>query len=84
MYDHESHRAGNQESLCWRGPAAIYWTGVDSRNIDHCFAMTRRKQELMSEAVWEHRLEQWYSTFSVRVPPDINYLQLCTPKVVGV
>jgi hypothetical protein len=27
---------------------------------------------------------QWYSTFFVRVPPDIIYLQLCTPKVVGV
>jgi hypothetical protein len=29
-------------------------------------------------------LEQWYSTFFVRVPPDIISLQLCTPKVVGV
>jgi hypothetical protein len=28
-------------------------------------------------------LEQWYSTFFVRVPPDIIYLQFCTPKVVG-
>jgi hypothetical protein len=28
-------------------------------------------------------LEQWYSTFFVRVPPDIISLQLCTPKVVG-
>jgi hypothetical protein len=26
-------------------------------------------------------LEQWYSTFSVRVPPDIIFLQLCTAKV---
>jgi hypothetical protein len=26
---------------------------------------------------------QWYSTFFVRVPPDIISLQLCTPKVVG-
>jgi hypothetical protein len=30
------------------------------------------------------RLNQWYSTFFVRVPPDIISLQLCTPKVVGV
>jgi hypothetical protein len=30
------------------------------------------------------QLEQWYSTFFVRVPPDIISLQLCTPKVVGV
>jgi hypothetical protein len=30
-----------------------------------------------------HALEQWYSTFFVRVPPDIISLQLCTPKVVG-
>jgi hypothetical protein len=29
-------------------------------------------------------LDQWYSTFFVRVPPDIISLQLCTPKVVGV
>jgi hypothetical protein len=28
-------------------------------------------------------LEQWYSTFFVRVPPDIISLQLCTPEVVG-
>jgi hypothetical protein len=28
-------------------------------------------------------LKQWYSTFFVRVPPDIISLQLCTPKVVG-
>jgi hypothetical protein len=29
-------------------------------------------------------LAQWYSTFFVRVPPDIISLQLCTPTVVGV
>jgi hypothetical protein len=29
-------------------------------------------------------LEQWYSAFFVRVPPDIISLQLCTPEVVGV
>jgi hypothetical protein len=28
-------------------------------------------------------IAQWYSTFFARVPPDIIYLQLCTPKVVG-
>jgi hypothetical protein len=28
-------------------------------------------------------LSQWYSTFFVRVPPDIISLQLFTPKVVG-
>jgi hypothetical protein len=28
-------------------------------------------------------LDHWYSTFFVRVPPDIISLQLCTPKVVG-
>jgi hypothetical protein len=27
-------------------------------------------------------LEQWYSTFFVRVPPDIISLQLCTPKLL--
>jgi hypothetical protein len=31
-----------------------------------------------------YSLDQWYSTFFVRVPPDIISLQLCTPKVVGV
>jgi hypothetical protein len=30
-----------------------------------------------------YQLSQWYSTFFVRVPPDIISLQLCTPKVVG-
>jgi hypothetical protein len=29
-------------------------------------------------------VNMWYSTFFVRVPPDIISLQLCTPKVVGV
>jgi hypothetical protein len=28
-------------------------------------------------------LTQWYSTFFVRLPPDIISLQLCTPKVVA-
>jgi hypothetical protein len=28
-------------------------------------------------------LEECYSTFLVRVPPNIVSLQLCTPKVVG-
>jgi hypothetical protein len=27
--------------------------------------------------------EQWYSAIFVRVPPDIMYFELCTPKVVG-
>jgi hypothetical protein len=31
-----------------------------------------------------HTWDQWYSTFFVRVSPDIISLQLCTPKVVGV
>jgi hypothetical protein len=29
-------------------------------------------------------IDQWYSTFFVREPPDIISLKLCTPKVVGV
>jgi hypothetical protein len=28
-YGHESRGTWNQVSLCWRGPAAIYWTGLD-------------------------------------------------------
>ena len=31
----------------------------------------------------EHSLDQRYSTFFVRLSPDIFSLQLCTPKVVG-
>jgi hypothetical protein len=30
--------------------------------------------------LWNH-LEQWYSTFFVRLPSDVISLQLCTPKV---
>jgi len=45
----------------------IYWS-----------AMTYQKTILVTDA-----LDQWYSTFFVRVPPDIISLQLCTPKVVG-
>jgi hypothetical protein len=29
-------------------------------------------------------IDQCYSTFFVRVPPDIISLQFCTPRVVGV
>jgi hypothetical protein len=31
-----------------------------------------------------HWLVQWYSTFFIRIPPNIISLGLCTPKVVGV
>jgi hypothetical protein len=34
-------------------------------------------------AATRHTLDQRYSTFFVRVPPHIIYLQFCTPKVVG-
>jgi hypothetical protein len=27
-------------------------------------------------------LDQWYSTYFVRVPPDVISLQLCTPKLL--
>jgi hypothetical protein len=26
------HGSQNQERFCWRGPAAIYWTGLDLRD----------------------------------------------------
>jgi hypothetical protein len=29
-------------------------------------------------------LDQWYSTYFVRVPPDVISLQLCTPKIIFV
>jgi hypothetical protein len=31
-----------------------------------------------------HDLDQWYSTFFVRVPPDIISLQLCTNNFEGI
>jgi hypothetical protein len=42
----------------------------------------RTETDLVSETLCY--LEEWYSTFFVRVPPDIISLQLCTPEVVGV
>jgi hypothetical protein len=36
------------------------------------------------DAQVSHSLEQWFSTFFVRVLPNIISLQLCTTKVVGV
>jgi hypothetical protein len=32
---------------------------------------------------FEGTIEQWHSTFFVRLPPDVICLQLCTPKVIG-
>jgi hypothetical protein len=29
-------------------------------------------------------VEEWYSTLFVPIPPDVIYLQLCTPKLVSV
>jgi hypothetical protein len=34
--------------------------------------------------VEQSSLGQWYSTFLVRVPPEIISIQLCTPKAFGV
>jgi hypothetical protein len=39
---------------------------------------------MYAPSLMNNLLEQWYSTFIVRVPQDVIYLQLCTPKVVGV
>jgi hypothetical protein len=43
-----------------------------------------RERAVRTSEMEEHVLDQWYSTFFVRAPPDIISLQLCTPKVVGV
>jgi hypothetical protein len=45
--------------------------------------MSDRKDEMSERKDEKSDIEQWYSTFFVRVPPDIISLQLCTPKVVG-
>jgi hypothetical protein len=31
---------------------------------------------------FEGPLEQWYSTFIVCIPPDVIFLQLCTPELL--
>jgi hypothetical protein len=61
-----------------------------SRNItvvvvvdDHVDEVTLRLRTAAPNRPIVHPLGQWYSTFFVRVPPDIISLQLCTPKVVG-
>jgi hypothetical protein len=39
---------------------------------------------LCSLVTLTYNLQQWYSTFFVRVSPDIISFQFCTPKVDGV
>jgi hypothetical protein len=51
----------------------------DSPNLNHKFQTCK----LLNFVVHDSGLEQWYSTFFVRVPPHIISLQPCTPKVVG-
>jgi hypothetical protein len=42
--------ARNQERLCWRGPAAIYWTG-----LDWITSPGHTKQRVYEdEEAWEH------------------------------
>jgi hypothetical protein len=52
---------------------------IDSTGIDFLFMAVIHPPVIEIRA-----LDQWYSTFFVRVPPDIISLQLYTPKVVGV
>jgi hypothetical protein len=61
-------------------------SGFAPRSIHVGFTMD--KVELGSRRssvsiVSDYGLDQWYSTFFFRVPPDIISLHLCTPKVVG-
>jgi hypothetical protein len=49
-----------------------------------CFREILSHMSLVYIAELRGGLVQWYSTFFLRVPPDIISLQLCTPKVVGV
>jgi hypothetical protein len=44
----------------------------------------RQEDKAGSSGKRRRGIKQWYSTFFVRVPPDITFLQPCTPKVVGV
>jgi hypothetical protein len=39
-----------------------------------------KQGDTLAPLLFNFALEQWYSTFSVRVPPDIISLQLCTPS----
>jgi hypothetical protein len=34
--------------------------------------------------VSRYSIDPWFSTFIVRVPPDVISLQLCTPKLIGI
>jgi hypothetical protein len=40
-YGRESRGSRNQESLCWRGPATIYWTGTDYVSPYSCYAVAQ-------------------------------------------
>jgi hypothetical protein len=51
-----------------------------TRQVSH----TKQEHFSSRNVTFGYGLEQWYSTFFVRVPPDIISLQLCTPKIVGV
>jgi hypothetical protein len=64
------------------GPAALPPTkeplvpiGEGQRDQERAWTLRRKMK---------YALDQCYSTFFVRVPPDIISLQLCTPEVVGV
>jgi hypothetical protein len=49
-----------------------------------CTCSKRDQAAYRTFKIKRSNLEQWYSIFFVRVPPDIISLQVCTPKVVGV
>jgi hypothetical protein len=71
----------------WAGPRA----GLDLMEIlKASFPYQEPNHGLVAIPIEPSRLNkmnglyQWYSTFFVRVPPNIISLQLSTPKVVGV
>jgi hypothetical protein len=59
---------------------ATFIVGNVSGNIK--FRVYKISQAFPARPSRDGRLEQWYSTFLVRVPLDTISLQLCTPKVV--
>ena len=60
-------------------------------NTNHYFFSKCGQRTSRQQRVWPfvmksldaHGLDQWYSTFFVRVTPDIISLQICSLKVAG-
>jgi hypothetical protein len=74
-------------TLCmWNSNYVQRWLSEcdDTRDYGTGWMRIARRDVPQHYAVNVYTLGQGYSTFFVRVPPDIISLQLCTLKVVGV